>query len=128
MNLDIIIEQEAQDSCTVTITGRIDSENYTEFEKKVEPLLEKDIKHMVLDLAGLDYISSAGMGVIFGMMKKLRPKNCDLLFCSLKPQVRKVFEIVKAISSEDFFASRSETDAHLELMKEKLLESNRNNN
>ena len=49
--------------------------------------------HVVLDLAGVDYISSAGLRVLLVAAKKSKAAQCKFALCSLQPAVREVFEI-----------------------------------
>ena len=49
---------------TVTPSGPIDSDTYLDFQEKIKPLLAPDTKGIVVDLANVDYISSAGLGVL----------------------------------------------------------------
>ena len=48
---------------------------------------------MVLDLARLDYISSAGLRVVLLLAKKLKQAGGALALCDIQPSVREVFEI-----------------------------------
>jgi anti-anti-sigma factor len=97
----------------VTPYGPIDSDTYLDFDEKVKPLLVAGTKGIVLDLAGVDYISSAGLGVLFTMKKFLKNTGGQLLFCNLKPQIKKLFEIVNALPSETLFKSAEEADTYL---------------
>ena len=81
----------------VTPHGPIDSDHYLDFNEKITPLLVPSTKNIVLDLQNCDYISSAGLGVLFAMKKFLKQNGGDLLFCNLKPQIRRLFEIVNAL-------------------------------
>ena len=107
---------------TVTPHGPIDSDTYVSFNDKVQPLLVDSTKAIVLNLANVDYISSAGLGVLFTMKKFLKQKNGDLLFSNLKPQIKRLFEIVNALPSETLFASTEEADAYLYKMMQQEID------
>ena len=64
--------QEIFDKETVTlkIDGRLDTVTAPEFEKKVSALGE-EVKHLILDMEGLTYISSAGLRVLLAAQKKM---------------------------------------------------------
>jgi anti-anti-sigma factor len=93
--------------------GPIDSGTYLDFDEKMKPLLAAGTKAIVLDLANVDYISSAGLGVLFTVKKFLKKSGGELLFCNLKPQIKKLFEIVNALPNETLFKSAEEADAYL---------------
>ena len=107
---------------TVTPHGPIDSDTYLEFSDKVTPLLNKDTHGIVLDLIDVNYVSSAGLGVLFTMKKHLKQNGGDLLFCNLKPQIRRLFEIVNALPKETLFKNAEEADAYLYRMMSQEIE------
>ncbi|HHU42918.1 MAG: STAS domain-containing protein [Bacillota bacterium] len=51
------------------------------------------IKRMVLDMKGMDFMDSAGVGLIMGLYKKLKNKNKQLYFFSPSPQIDKVLRV-----------------------------------
>lgn len=107
---------------TVVPVGPIDSDTYLEFNDKIKPLLIKPTKGIILDLNQVDYISSAGLGVLFTMKKFLKESGGDLLFSNVKPQIKRLFEIVNALPQETMFKSTAEADAYLYKMMNQELE------
>ena len=113
--IHVKIQPHADKPGTFTLTphGPIDSDTYLDFDDKIKPLLTDTTKGILLDLADVDYISSAGLGVLFTMKKLLKQKGSDLIFSNLKPQIVKLFEIVNALPKETVFQSNEEADAYL---------------
>ena len=58
---------------------------------------------VVLDLAALDYISSAGIRSVVKTRKALEGRGGSLALLNLQPPVQKVFDIVKALPSGQIF-------------------------
>ena len=112
MRVDITPHKEKPGYFTVTPHGSIDSESHSEFRTKITPLLAPSTKGIVMDLDKVDYISSAGLGVLFSVKKILMEGHNDLLFCNLKPQIQRLFEIVKALPKETIFTSLQEADQY----------------
>ncbi len=77
----------------VTVTGRMDAVSSPEFEKELARLIDEGNINFVVDLAGLDYISSSGLRSILVTAKKLKGKNGQILLASLQAVVKEVFEI-----------------------------------
>ena len=77
----------------VTVTGRMDAVSSPEFEKELARLIDEGNINFVVDLAGLDYISSSGLRSILVTAKKLKAKNGQILLASLQAVVKEVFEI-----------------------------------
>lgn len=52
---------------------------------------------VVVDLAGVDFLDSTGLGVLLGGLKRVRARDGALALCRAEPQVRKVFEVTRVI-------------------------------
>ena len=59
---------------TVEVSGRLDTLTAPEFESKVEPELA-GVKDLVIDLKDLEYISSAGLRVLMGLVKIMKEQG-----------------------------------------------------
>ena len=73
--------------------GRIDGYNASEFEQSVREAMEDGDRAVVMDLASLTYISSAGLRAILVIAKSLSQRDIKLGLCSLTAPIREVFEI-----------------------------------
>ena len=85
------------------------------------PVLASDIQSLVLDLAELEYISSAGVRSIFKARKALASRSGKVLVLNPQPQIKKVFDVVKAVPLNEIFSSAEEADAYLDMMQRKVL-------
>jgi anti-sigma B factor antagonist len=75
--------QEYKRLVVVTVTGRIDSATSTDFETALQGLMEKGKYNMVLDLAGVDFLSSSGLRVMVSTLKTIRQAGGEL--CIAQP-------------------------------------------
>ena len=125
MRVDISTIKEKPGYFTVTPYGSIDSESHSEFRAKITPLLIKSTKGILMDLKKVDYISSAGLGVLFSVKKFLMTDNNDLLFCNLQPQIQRLFEIVKALPKQTIFTSLEEADQYFYKEMNKVIDENK---
>ncbi|AKC86996.1 STAS domain-containing protein [Pseudoxanthomonas suwonensis] len=107
----------------VAIGGRLDTHSYAELDQALAPVLANDaITSLVLDLAGLDYISSAGIRSVFKARKALSARVGKVLVVNPQPQIQKVFDMVKAVPLGEIFTSVAEADAYLDAMQRKVVE------
>ncbi|PPV05494.1 anti-sigma F factor antagonist [Xanthomonas bromi] len=106
----------------VILTGRLDTHTYQDLDTALSPLLGTRITTLVLDLSALEYISSAGIRCIFKARKALATRHGKVLVSNPQPQIRKVFDMVKAVPLSDVFASTEELDAYLSAMQRKVIE------
>ena len=56
------------DVATLVVTGRLDTQTAPELEKEVDGVVS-DVKELVFDMNGLEYVSSAGLRVILKAQK-----------------------------------------------------------
>ena len=70
-----ITEQKSAGVVTLRLSGRLDTTTAPAFEDKILGRIESGERHVVIDLAQLDYISSAGLRVIVLAGKRLSAAN-----------------------------------------------------
>ncbi|HAA01965.1 MAG TPA: anti-sigma factor antagonist, partial [Syntrophobacteraceae bacterium] len=102
--------------------GSLESHTYEVLEKRVEYVLQEgQAKHITLDMAGVEYISSMGVRVVLKTQKQLKQRGGTLSMMNLQPQIKKVFEIINALPSLQVFASIEELDNYLTEMQRQAL-------
>jgi len=106
----------------ITLSGRLDTHTYQALDEALAPLLATQITTLVLDLSHLDYISSAGIRSIFKARKVLATRDGRVLVVNPQPQIRKVFDVVKAVPLNEIFTSVQELDEYLDEMQRRVLE------
>lgn len=84
------------DAVTVVApTGELDMASAPRLRQELMALASAGRTAVVLDLAGVDFMDSTGLGVILGALKRLRAAGGDLTLARAEPQVAKVFEITR---------------------------------
>ena len=121
MELQIRIDPAINGNQKVALGGRLDTHSFDELDRRLAPVLASNIQSLVLDLAGLEYISSAGVRSIFKARKALATRNGKVLVLNPQPQIKKVFDVVKAVPLNEIFTSVAEADAYLDAMQRKVL-------
>lgn len=82
----------------IKLGGRLDAKSTTDFNAAWERCVENGALHLVLDLAELQYISSAGLGSIVRLAKKLNGLGGSVFLSGANGLVREVFEITGLLS------------------------------
>ena len=67
------------------------------FRKRIHDLVERGRVKLVLDLSAVDYIDSAGIGMIVGKLKTVRERNGDMKLLKLNARGIRVFGITKLV-------------------------------
>ncbi|MFC1580570.1 STAS domain-containing protein [Thermodesulfobacteriota bacterium] len=122
MSLNVVVTSKKTGVYIVKPEGRLDTETYLVLDEKITALLESATRVLILDLSELDYISSAGVRVVFKAKKSLNASGGEFIMTNLKPQIRKVFEIINALPTMSIFKNIDEADAYLDAMQRKEIE------
>ena len=100
-------------TATVELTGSLDTATAPDLERGIAPLLDGSLKDLVFDLAGLNFISSAGLRVFGIARKRLKESGGQVAFIHMQPQIKEVFEIIKALPGLAVFKDTAEFDAYI---------------
>ncbi|NUM54914.1 MAG: STAS domain-containing protein [Candidatus Hydrogenedentes bacterium] len=92
----------------VTMRGRFDAPSAPEAERTLRTLLEDGMNRIVLDLSGVEYISSGGLRVIIMLTKALERVSGEMKLCGMSPFVSEVFKITNLAKRYDICGSRDE--------------------
>jgi anti-anti-sigma factor len=80
-------------SLVIKIVGRMDATSAPQFEEESAKLIDTGEKTLVVDMSGLEYISSAGLRSILATGKKLKGIGGALVFGNMQGMVKEVFDI-----------------------------------
>ena len=95
----------------VLVNQRLDSSNAPAFNEELETVTGSASRAVVIDMQGLDYISSAGLRVIMLAVRKMQQQGGSLALCSLSSDVRAVFQTSGFDQLIDIHPSRAEAVA-----------------
>jgi anti-sigma B factor antagonist len=79
----------------VRVDGVIDTMTAHELEKVANSLLAQKRYKIVIDLGGVDYISSAGWGIFISNIREIRLNNGDIKLARMIPNVYEIFELLE---------------------------------
>jgi anti-anti-sigma factor len=90
--MNIVITEEGLVS-VVSVSGRMDATTSADFDKAAKDLLAENRAKILVDLSGLEFVSSAGLRVLLILGKACQTQNKSLAFCGLNPMVQEIFSI-----------------------------------
>lgn len=79
-------------------SGRLDHDNCEAFREELAPFLVRSATEqlaIVLDLAGLEYVSSAGLRCFMLAAKQAKAQNSRIVIASMQPVVAEIFQIAR---------------------------------
>ena len=76
---------------TVAIVGRLDTTTAPQLEAEFKQNIS-DVEKLVLDVAGLDYLSSAGLRVLLAAQKVMN-KQGEMIIKNVNETINEIFEV-----------------------------------
>lgn len=118
MKLDTRLETDPDRSVArLYLIGALNSDTAPAFQTTLEEVLALGLTLNVLDMRDLDYISSAGLRVIFKAARQASAGQQRLAASHRKAHIEKVFEILKALPDMAVFTDDRELDDYLDVMQ-----------
>lgn len=119
LNTTITID-ESKSVARVSLAGALNTDTAPDFDQELQKVVAQGLDLTVLDMKELDYISSAGLRVIFKAAKQSKAAGHRMAAANRKPHIDKVFEILKALPDMAVFANDQELDDYLDTMQSKV--------
>ncbi len=117
MPLDIQVKKSLDPShrhtVTVVLVGSLDTATAPQLEHELPAVIHGGVTDLVFDLAGLKFISSAGLRVFANVRKQLKGAGGQVVFVHMQPQIEEVFAIIKELPGMAIFRNVAEFDAYL---------------
>ena len=86
---------------------RIDASVATDFKGKIIDLINAGNKRIVLNLAGVDFIDSSGLGAIVSSLKAIGNEG-DLVICGISETVMTLFRLTRMNRVFQIFSTEDE--------------------
>ena len=77
----------------ISLEGRVDTNNYNDFETRMQEIIPTGAEKIILDCSGLHYMSSSGLRVFVMMQKKITLMKGVLKLCNLQEVIQEIFDI-----------------------------------
>lgn len=88
-------EGSTQVASEVRVDGVIDTATASQLEEVLESLLKRGRYRIVVDLAGVDYISSAGWGIFIANIRDVRANDGDIKLANMIPSVYEIYDLLE---------------------------------
>jgi anti-sigma B factor antagonist len=78
----------------ISLRGRVDSSTAPEFTKVMDSLIDKGVYKFVVDMSGLEYMSSAGFRALLGAQRSCKRYNRgEVLLASVPARIQEALEL-----------------------------------
>src|SRR6266496_1292886 len=92
MELDLRV-QHHDDRAVVHISGEVDLATCPQLRDVLAELVDRGVHHLIVDLEQVSFLDSSGIGVLIGVLRRLREHGGSLHLTAPRPHVRRVLEL-----------------------------------
>ena len=82
------------DVTILNINGEVDASSSIQLDESLGAIISNGDPKILIDCGGLNYISSAGLGVFMSYIEEVNSKNIKMALFGLNDKVMNVFEIL----------------------------------
>ncbi len=79
----------------IGISGSMYVEDSASVREKLIALLDEGVSNLTLDLSGLDYVDSSGLGVLISIHKRCLQKGGKMTITGLRGMVEELFKLTR---------------------------------
>ncbi len=88
-----IVNSQVSDVTVIALSGSLDAASVADFDAEWKAALDAGATKLVVDLGGIEYISSAGLRGILMLSKTARAGNVQVIFSDLRSMVAEMFKL-----------------------------------
>ena len=77
----------------ISIKGRMDAMTSLNFERGLSGMIAKGERSFLINMSQMEYMSSAGLNVLYKILRQLKSLGGKLRFTGLQDPIRELFEI-----------------------------------
>lgn len=92
MRLKVEVERIGEDVQVLRCTGELDAHTFENLDAALQSALEDGPPNLAVELSGVPYMSSAGIGVLIGSKSEAENLGGSLVLVSPTPAVNEIFE------------------------------------
>ncbi|MHC4187018.1 MAG: STAS domain-containing protein [Planctomycetota bacterium] len=121
--MDLVIKEIVKEPGVIVLSpvGQIDTDSSPVLDEKINSCLTESVSTLVIDFQEVDFITSAGVGVMTKAKALLDKNNGSFAMINLQPQIKKVFEIMRLVPTLNVFANIQELDEYLGKVQRKMI-------
>lgn len=93
--LDVTAKFPIEGHVVLEVGGFVDTNTAPALERALIELGAAATRAVVLDLHSVDYVSSAGWGVMISVVSSLRDRGVDLRLAAMRPEVDQVYQLLE---------------------------------
>jgi anti-sigma B factor antagonist len=114
MTLNLTIEKLPEGTAVITLSGRVtNGDPLLRVDSQIRAAIANGVTRLVVDLTEVEYVDSAGLGLLLYTYGVLTEKKGALRLCGAGPRVQSMLKLTKSDTILAIDASREESLAAL---------------
>lgn len=93
MTLEITTSRHADQTAVLTVSGRLSAVNVAELRAAMAAVVDDGRRHVILELSGVHFIDSSGLGGVIAGLKMARQAGGDLRLVAPGQQVMMILKL-----------------------------------
>jgi anti-anti-sigma factor len=123
MGLTIEINKGEAGTYGVKLGGDLDADTSPELDQRMEGVwADPDARSIRMELQDLVYISSMGLGSLAKIRKMAAGRGGAMVTVGARPQIERVFAVVRMLPRESLFLNHKEADEYLGSIQKRMLD------
>jgi anti-sigma B factor antagonist len=108
MNLRVETRNPREGVAIIALSGEVDVYTSPRVKQEIVDLLNGGTTKLIVDLSGVEYLDSTGLGVLIGGLKRARERDGDLKLLCDNPRILRIFEITGLTKIFDIHRTEAE--------------------
>lgn len=92
----------------ISLSGRLDLNSGGKLKDEIKKYIEQEKVSIHLNLGGVEFVNSSGLGALVSVMKEIRLKRGRLTLSDLADYVREIFDITQLSHIFEIYPTQAE--------------------
>lgn len=114
MEFHVSVQPANGEATVVTVQGEVDVYTAPKLREEIQRLFDGGAKHVAVDLAGVAYMDSSGLGVLIGALKRAREAGGNLVVAAPTPRIARILDVT---GLSRIFGVRASIDEAVQALK-----------
>lgn len=90
------------------LSGELDLNSVPDVRRSIRGLIDEGLVNFIIDLSGLDFIDSSGLGVLVGGLARVREKQGEIKIACSNKRILRIFEMTRLTQLFEIYPTAEE--------------------
>lgn len=106
----VVSEENDNDVSVIELNGRLDAGSAKSVLAGIKELVKRNRLKIILDMSGVEFIDSAGVGILLASYRAVDAKGGALKICAIQNQVESIFSLTRLSEFFEVFSDRASAE------------------